>query len=109
MKKLLILSAAFLAFGAAPVLADNHGEGDHKGGHKGGKFQKHDTNGDGTVSRGEFLSHAEERFSNVDTDGSGDISEEEAKAAHEAKRENMKERVKERKEKREERRESADE
>ncbi len=101
MKKLLILSAAVMAFGATPVLAEDGGE--HRGAHKGKMFQKHDTNGDGTVSKEEFLSHAEERFSSVDADGSGDISEEEAKAAHEAKREKMKERMKERKERREER------
>ena len=102
MKKLLILSAAFLAIGSAPVLADDHG-GE---GHKGGMFKKHDTNGDGAVSKEEFLSHAEERFSKVDADGSGDISKEEAKAAHESKREKMKERMKERKERREERKEA---
>ena len=98
MKKLLILSAAVLAFGATPVLAEGHGEGE-----KGGKFQKHDLNGDGVVSKDEFLSHAQERFENVDTDGSGDISQEEAKAAHQAKREKMQERVQERREKRQER------
>lgn len=96
MKKLMILSAAVVMFGAGPALADHHGG-------KSKMFEKHDTNGDGVISKSEFLSHAEERFSNIDTDGSGDVSKEEAKAGHAKKRAEMKERMKERKEKREER------
>lgn len=87
MKKLMILSAAILAISSAPVLADNHGEGK-----KGGMFEKHDTNGDGVISKAEFLSHAEERFSKMDADGNGEVTKEEGKAAHKDKRDKMKER-----------------
>lgn len=97
MKKLLILSAAVMAFGATPALADHHGEG----GKGGKKFEKHDTDGDGAISKDEFLNHAAERFSNMDADGDGVVSKEEAKAGHEKKRAEMKARKEERKAKKE--------
>jgi len=106
MKKILFLSAAILALGITPALADNHGG---KKGGKGKMFEKHDVDGDGTISKEEFLSHAEERFSNIDADGDGVVSKEEAKAGHEKKRSEMKERMKDRKEKRKERREERQE
>ena len=104
MKKVMILSAAILAISVFPAMAESDVEGGKHA--KGAMFEKHDTNGDGTISKDEFLSHAEERFSNIDTDGDGSVSKEEAKAGHEKKRAEMKERMKERKEKREERREN---
>lgn len=102
MKKILTLTVLGLALAATPALADNHeGGGKRGGGHKGGKmFEKHDTNGDGVISKAEFLTHAEERFSKMDADGSGDVTKDEAKAAHQAMREKMKERRQEWKEKR---------
>ena len=90
MKKLLTLSVAALAISAAPALADNHSDGK-----KGGMFAKHDTNGDGVISKSEFLAHAEERFATMDADGNGEVSKDEAKAG----KEKMRERVKERREK----------
>lgn len=96
MRKLLVLSVAALAIVATPVLADSHGGK----GAKGKMFEKHDTNGDGAISKEEFLDHAEERFSKMDTNGDGSVSKEEAKAGHDKKRAEMKERIKERKEKR---------
>ena len=100
-KQVLGLVACALALTAAPAFAEDEGHG-----RKGGMFQKHDTNGDGTVSKSEFLSHAEERFSKIDSDGSGDISKEEAKSASKEMHGKMKERKAERKERREERQES---
>jgi Ca2+-binding EF-hand superfamily protein len=103
MKKLLMLGAAVLTFQAAPVLADSYGgEGDKKG----KLFETHDTNGDGVISKSEFLAHmekkAEERFSKMDKDGDGSISKEEAKANKEARKEKMKEKRDKWKEKRKE-------
>lgn len=100
MKKLMAFTALALAVSTAPALAEQHGEG----GHKGGMFEKHDTDGDGVISKDEFLSHAEERFSTMDADGNGEVSKDESKAA----RQSMKEKMKERREKRQEKRESAD-
>ncbi len=97
MKKLITLSVCAFALGfALPAMAE---EGARPEG-KGGPFVKHDTNGDGVISKAEFLSHAEERFGQMDADGSGDVSKEEAKAAHEAKREKMKDMREKRQEKR---------
>ena len=50
MKNLMMLTAVALMMQTAPVLADNHGEGE-----KGKRFEKHDTNGDGVISKDEFL------------------------------------------------------
>lgn len=89
------LLAGLLAVGlmSAPVVfADNHGG-------KGGKmFEKHDTNGDGVISKAEFLTHAEERFAKMDADGNGEISKEEAKAYKKAMKEKRKERKKDKSE-----------
>jgi len=97
MKKLLMLGAAVLTFQAAPVLADNHGHD----GKKGKMFSSKDTNGDGVISKSEFLSHAEEKFGKMDRDGDGSISKDEAKANKKDKREKMKEKRAERMEKKE--------
>lgn len=94
MKKLLTLTAVALTFGlmSASVFADSHQD-------KGGKFAKHDTNGDGVISKSEFLAHSKERFSKMDADGNGEISKEESKAARKAMHEKMKEKGQKRKEK----------
>ena len=92
MNKFLVLTAAVLTFSALPALADNHG-----GGKKGKMFEKHDTNGDGVISKSEFLSHAEERFAKMDANGDGEVTKDEGKAAREAMKEKRKERKEERK------------
>lgn len=95
MKKLLALSAVALAFTVTPALAEEHGDK----GDKGKMFEKHDTNSDGVISKDEFLYHAEKRFVEMDADGNGEVSKDEAKAAHDAMREKMKERKAEHKDK----------
>ncbi|MEZ5814187.1 MAG: hypothetical protein R3E13_05610 [Alphaproteobacteria bacterium] len=92
MKKLLAFTAVALVISMSPALADHHGGAGH---HKGKMFEKHDLNGDGVISKEEFLSHAEDKFGKMDADGNGEISKDEAEAAH-AK---MKEKWKERREK----------
>ena len=93
MKKLLALGACALAFTATPALA-----GHHEGCKKGGMFEKHDTDGDGFVSKDEFLKHSEDKFSRIDENGDGKISKEEGMAAHEKMRKKMKEHKEKRKE-----------
>ncbi len=106
MKKLLTLTAVAMAVSMTPALAEDH-EGK---GHKGGKmFEKHDTNGDGVVSKDEFLAHVEEKFSKMDKDGNGELSKEEAQAGHAAMREKMKEKRQEHREERKEKRDAASE
>jgi Ca2+-binding EF-hand superfamily protein len=105
MKKLLLLAAVGLVLQATPAFAEDHEGGSKKRGeHKGEMFAKHDTNGDGSISEAEFLTHAKAKFAKKDTNSDGSISKEEAKAAHEAKRAEMKEKRKGMKEKMKERR-----
>ena len=99
MKKLLMLAALGLVIQTAPVLAGHHEGGEGKK----GMFEKEDTNGDGVVSKAEFLANAEKKFAEKDKDGNGEISQEEAKEHREAKREKMKEMREKMKEKRAER------
>lgn len=86
-----IAFAALLAVGlmSAPVVF-----ADHHGGGKGKLFEKHDTNGDGVISKSEFLAKAEERFAKMDADGNGEISKEEAKAHRQEMKQKWKERKK---------------
>ena len=93
-RKILLFSATILAVSAMPVLADGHGEDARRGlGH-------HDTNGDGTITKDEFLAHAEKRFAKMDANGDGTITRGEAKEAREKMREKRKERREKRREKR---------
>ncbi len=96
MKKLLILGAAVLTLQTASVLAEHH-EGEK--GNKGQIFASKDTNGDGVISKSEFLANAEKKFATIDTNGDGSISKEEARTAKKVKRDVMKEKRKGRKEK----------
>ncbi|MCD8497515.1 MAG: hypothetical protein LRZ85_05205 [Alphaproteobacteria bacterium] len=98
MKKLLTLAA--VAMIAVPVTA--HAEDTAKGDHKGpGKmFEETDTDGDGMMSKDEFMAFHEKRFAEMDGNGDGKISTEEAKAKAQEWREKMKERRKEMMEKR---------
>ena len=97
MKRLFILSALALVISTAPAFADHHGEG--KGHNHGGKFEKYDADGNGSISKAEFMAAQEEKFAKIDTDGNGEISREEMKAKKEKMREKMKEKRMERKEK----------
>lgn len=103
-KKVLLLAAAALVLQATPVLAEG-GKGDGPRKHHEGMFEKHDTNGDGGVSKDEFLQHAEERFQKMDADGDGTVSKEEGQAAREKMKEKWKEKREHRKEKKMEHRE----
>lgn len=79
-KKLSLLAAAAMLVSAAPAFADHHGGGD-KGQMKEKMFEKHDANGDGVISKQEFLSHAEEKFTKMDIDENGEVTQEESKEA----------------------------
>lgn len=82
----LLLGAFALVFQATPVLAGHH---EDKAGGK--MFEHQDTNGDGMISKDEFMKHAEERFMKMDADGNGSISKEEAKEVKYKAKEKMKE------------------
>lgn len=92
MKKLLMLSALFFVFSVPAAEARPEG-----GGHKGKMFERADANGDGVITKDEFMATAEERFSKMDLDGNGEITKDEAREA----REKMKAKWKEHKQKKE--------
>ncbi|MEZ5919682.1 MAG: EF-hand domain-containing protein [Alphaproteobacteria bacterium] len=105
--KLTALGAALLLFSASPALAGQDGAEKGAPHHRGGAkmFEKHDLDGDGQVSKSEFMEMHENRFNEMDTDGDGKISSEEAKAFGEKKREEMQQRREEMKDKAAEHRE----
>lgn len=94
MKKYIILSALLLGAASVPlvVMADDHGgkEG-KKGGHFEKMFEKQDTDGNGEVSKDEFMKSAEARFAKMDMNGDGVITKEEAKEVGKKMREKWKE------------------
>lgn len=58
------------AFSISHVYAGHHGDGK-------GKMQMMDTNGDGSVSKDEYMSHKEKKFNKKDENGDGVLTEEE--------------------------------
>lgn len=88
MKKALMLGAAIVAISALPALAEDGGK---KGPRDHGKmmekiFSEQDANGDGAVSKDEFVAHSTKRFEEMDANKDGKVTKEEIKAHHEAKR-----------------------
>ncbi len=78
--------------GATAWGAHHEGKGDHRHGkkHHGKHFEKRDANGDGAISKDEWMAAADARFAKMDADGDGSISQDEWKGAHEAMRKRMK-------------------
>jgi len=75
------LLATGLAAAAEPAFAKNQGQG------RGAKmFDRHDTNGDGTITQEEFTSRCAQRFAMMDQDGNGAVTREEAQAAYQQMR-----------------------
>ena len=103
MKKLFMTAALISAFALTSnaVLAEHHEGGEHKG----KRMERVDTDGDGSISKEEFVARHEEMFSKMDTNGDGTLSKEERKAG----KEKMREKRKEMHEKRKERKESMSE
>lgn len=107
-KTLLVASTlAVMSFGFTPaVFADDH-EG--KKGPGAGHFEEVDTDGDGKISKAEFLASQEKHFVEIDADGDGYVTKEEKQAKMEEMREKFKEKREEWKEKRGERADKRDE
>ena len=81
----------------APAAWADHHEGG-KGHAEGGRgkmqerhFEKRDADGNGEISKDEWMGASEERFAKIDTDGNDAISQEESTAHHEAMRKRWKE------------------
>lgn len=96
MKKLMILGALAL-FSVSPAMAEEAISADaevkkerkHDGN---GRFAKADKNGDGMISKSEFLAQAKERFKTIDANNDGEISKDEAKAHRKNKMAKIKQR-----------------
>lgn len=88
MKKILMMSLCALAVASGVAIAGDHEGGKHGFGEKKLEhmFTKNDTDGDGAVSKEEFLASAEKKFTAMDKDGDGKITKEEAKTHHEEMR-----------------------
>jgi hypothetical protein len=93
MKKILMLGIAALVMNAAPAFAEEKAAGDTPSPHhKSNMMKEIDADGDGSVSKAEFLAFHEKRFGEMDTNSDGKISKEE----HEAKKAEWKAKMKER-------------
>jgi hypothetical protein len=87
MKKLLLFGAAVLALQALPALAEEGGKMKRDGGKMMERiFTEQDADGNGSVSKDEFTSHATKRFEAMDANKDGGVTKEEIKAHHEAKK-----------------------
>lgn len=98
MKKLMMLTLAGLVISAGAAHAEAYS-----------KYKEADSNGDGAISKTEFLAAQEKRFDTLDLNGDGSITKDEAKENRETRRENIKERMENRKERRQERLDSTSE
>jgi len=88
MKKALMLGVAMMAVSALPALAEDGGKKGHRDPGKMMEkiFSEQDANGDGSVSKDEFVAHSTKRFDEMDANKDGKVTKDEIKAHHEAKR-----------------------
>lgn len=99
MKPLIKLSAAVslvTALSVMPALANDHKDGEHPmaGAVKEKmkeRYMEVDANGDGTISKEEFMNEAEARFKKIDSDGNNELSHQEMKEHRQEKRGKWKE------------------
>lgn len=85
MKKIMMLTAALLAFQTLPVFAQDGADGGKK--HRGMKmFEEQDANKDGAITEDEFVAFMKKKFTESDGNKDGKVTKEEAKAHYEAKR-----------------------
>lgn len=54
-------------------------------------YKNMDSNGDGIVSKSEFIAHTESRFEKMDADKDGNLTKEEMREHHKERREKMQE------------------
>ena len=98
MNKYVLTAAMAVALGmtSGMAMAEHHEGGDHKGGKM---MERIDTDGDGKISKAEFMAKHEEKFTQMDKNSDGFLTPEEIKEAHESMKEKWKERKEMRKEK----------
>ncbi len=74
MKKVFALTLLALTLSTAPIFAEDHHTGHGK------MFEKFDVDGDGSITKEEFLKRHEERFTKVDSNSDGTLSKDEVEA-----------------------------
>lgn len=88
MKKQLLMAALLggvaLSSGAALAMGDHH-----KGDYKGKMMERVDTNGDGMVSKSEYMAKNKMKFNKMDANGDGKLSKMEMKKAYKMKKDHM--------------------
>jgi Ca2+-binding EF-hand superfamily protein len=85
-KKTMILSLALGLVTLQPALAQDSGTGDRREMFRQKmqeRLQQMDTDGDGSLSKSEFMAQAEERFNKMDANGDGLITSDERAALRE--------------------------
>lgn len=108
--KTWLFGAAIAALMVSPALADHHEKGKRFAGKMHDKMmEKVDADGDGKVSKEEFIDAHTAKFEKMDADGDGFLTDEEMKAAWQAKHEKMRARKQELHEKHESKSEEASE
>jgi|GEM_PF-1190241 len=97
MNKYVMIGALAMTMGITGIAqADEHkGKDFEKFQHK--MFEKMDTDGNGSISRDEFMAVHEEKFTMMDTNGDGELSMDELKASREKMKEKYKSMRKEKK------------
>ena len=85
---------AALALASGTAWAAHHESDEARGksphaGYHGKRFEKRDTDGNGEISKAEWLTASEERFKKADHDGNGSVTRDEMKAAHQKMRERL--------------------
>ena len=101
MKKILLLSAAFLALQAVPALAQDGVKPHHGGKGPERMFEMQDANKDGKISEAEFVEFSKKRFVEMDANKDGSVTKEEAKTHFDKKKAEWAEKRKEMKAKKE--------
>lgn len=92
----LMLSALLLGAISAPAMAQDTPAGPGPDGHPGmDKMLNADTDGDGNLSKAEFLAVQEKRFGEMDTNSDGKVTRDEMKAHRETMKAKFQEKRKE--------------
>jgi hypothetical protein len=92
MKKLVALTVVVLALGVTAASAEHHGD-DKDHGPRGAKmFEKLDADGNGSVTKDEFMKAQEAHFAEMDANGDGAFTKDEAEAIREKIKEMRKQR-----------------
>ena len=79
MNKLLLSAIAIsaLSIGTTAAIAGHHEDGDHKN----KMMERIDTDGDGFISKAEFMAKHEEKFAKMDLNNDGKLAKDELEAA----------------------------